>query len=138
MDNIKNYTTFPSMWILLWPGVFLVIGLFLLASKVEPLAGGIIAAVGVAWLYYRWIHLLSTMVVVYSDEVVVIKGWLKTQRIRFPLPNIESLMIEQGLLGQMLDYGRVVISGTGGTSAEVRGINHPMALKEAIDNADKA
>jgi len=44
---------------------------------------------------------------------------------------VESLQVNQTILGRLFDYGSVVITGSGGTHAPIPYIAHPLAFRSA-------
>jgi hypothetical protein len=50
------------------------------------------------------------------------------------LASIETVEIDQGVLGRMLGYGNIHVSGRGISDVVLRNINDPMAVKRAIES----
>jgi hypothetical protein len=44
------------------------------------------------------------------------------------LDKVESIGVDQGMLGRMFDYGTIVVSGSGGTKEGFPNIAAPMVL----------
>ncbi|HXA76109.1 MAG TPA: PH domain-containing protein [Candidatus Acidoferrales bacterium] len=75
-----------------------------------------------------------------TDRRVIIKTGLTSRRsLEIMLAKVESIGIDETLVGRMLGYGTVVIHGTGGTPEPFRKIAHPsqfrMAVQQQIDRA---
>jgi hypothetical protein len=51
------------------------------------------------------------------------------------LAKVESIGVEQTLLGRMLNYGTIVIVGTGGTRQPFKDIADPMSFRRAVNEA---
>jgi uncharacterized membrane protein YdbT with pleckstrin-like domain len=45
---------------------------------------------------------------------------------------VESVDVDQSLLGRLFDYGDVTIRGTGNTYAPLRAVDRPIALRNEI------
>ncbi len=78
-----------------------------------------------------------------TDRRVIIKTGLTSRRsLEIMLAKVESIGIDETLVGRMLGYGTVVIHGTGGTPEPFRKIAHPsqfrMAVQQQIDAAKRA
>jgi hypothetical protein len=48
------------------------------------------------------------------------------------LGKVESLHVNQGLIGRMLDYGDVIVVGTGSSLEPLRGIASPLELRRKL------
>jgi len=48
------------------------------------------------------------------------------------LSKIESVRVEQGVLGRMLDFGTIVLHGTGGTPDPFPRIAHPLEFRRQV------
>lgn len=53
------------------------------------------------------------------------------------LDQVEQVTIEQGAIGRMLDFGTVVVRGSGGSPSSFRRVSQPMQLKRAIQEQSK-
>jgi uncharacterized membrane protein YdbT with pleckstrin-like domain len=54
---------------------------------------------------------------------------MQRRTIEMFLERIESIQVDQSVLGRLLDFGSVIISGTGVQSAPFRNISDPLALR---------
>ena len=70
--------------------------------------------------------------VVTSKRVIFKSGILFTNTIEMNLTKIESLSIQQSLLGKLLDYGTIQIRGTGGTIETFLNVNKPLEIRKKI------
>jgi uncharacterized membrane protein YdbT with pleckstrin-like domain len=50
------------------------------------------------------------------------------------LSKIETVEIKQGILGRMLGYGNVVITGTGSSNVIIAKVSNPIDVKKKIDS----
>jgi len=48
------------------------------------------------------------------------------------LAKVESLHVNQGLVGRMLDFGDVTVVGTGSSLEPLRGISGPLELRRKL------
>jgi uncharacterized membrane protein YdbT with pleckstrin-like domain len=51
------------------------------------------------------------------------------------LEKIESVRVGQSLIGRMLNYGDIVVTGTGSTFDPIRNIASPLAFRTALNQA---
>ena len=106
-----------SVWSLL---PLLILGLLLL-----PAAGlGLIFWI-MAFLRYKTTELALT------DKKIIAKfGFIKRNTIEILLPKIESIQVNQSMLGRMLNYGSIIASGSGNPQAPIPGISDPMVFRK--------
>jgi uncharacterized membrane protein YdbT with pleckstrin-like domain len=50
------------------------------------------------------------------------------------LPKIESVSVNQNVLGRLLNFGTVTVTGTGGTKESFRAIVNPMGVRKKINH----
>ena len=50
------------------------------------------------------------------------------------LSKVETVEIKQGVLGRILGYGNVIVSGTGSSKVVIRRVYNPIDVKKNIDN----
>ena len=132
------YRTGLHWIVLLVPGLFG--GFFLLLGSVI-LIGGDGGSTGVGLLiggFGALIIALAVMVrnatemAVTSKRVIVKVGLLRRKTIELFLPRVESVRVEQGLLGRMLGYGNIVVIGTGGTAEPFKNVRSPLEFRRQV------
>ena len=84
--------------------------------------------VGLVWTHWqRRTHELAV-----TDRRVVMKsGILMTNVIEMKLAAIESIQVQQSILGRMLGYGTVTVRGNGEDSMTLVAIDDPWAIQKA-------
>jgi uncharacterized membrane protein YdbT with pleckstrin-like domain len=74
----------------------------------------------------------STEMAVISKRVIVKVGLLRKKTVELLLPRIESISVEQGVLGRMLGYGSIVVRGTGGTAEPFKKVRSPLEFRHQV------
>ena len=74
----------------------------------------------------------ATEMAVTNKRVVVKTGIVSRRTYEILLSKVESIHVEEGLLGRMLGYGSVVVRGTGGTPELFRQIARPLELRRQV------
>jgi uncharacterized membrane protein YdbT with pleckstrin-like domain len=127
-------------WIVYWPGV----GVALLAvvaycfSETRFLTGiwrytaYALALVAVVLLIQQWFRWWVTEIAVTDRRVIYKKGLVRRQTNEMNMDKVESVQIDQSILGRMLDYGDVTILGTGEGFETLRTISSPIELRNSI------
>lgn len=76
---------------------------------------------------------LTTEFVVTNRRVLAKYGFIRRQTVEILLSKIESVTVYQGIMGRLLNYGTVTITGTGGTRGKMRGIASPTEVRRKIN-----
>jgi uncharacterized membrane protein YdbT with pleckstrin-like domain len=101
-----------------WQYGWLLIALCLIAT--------FILAVHAWWV--RWI----TEIVVTDRRVIYVHGFIRRDSIEMHMNQIESVDVDQTVLGRLFDYGDVTIHGTGTTYDPLRAVDRPLELRNEI------
>ena len=64
-------------------------------------------------------------------------GFISRQTIEINVAKIESIQVDQTVLGRMLNYGTIVLSGAGTPQATIRHIADPLAFRKAAVGAQE-
>jgi uncharacterized membrane protein YdbT with pleckstrin-like domain len=131
-------------WILYAPGVLLWIVAGVIAL-VRPEAAlhwfGHGAAVIAAWLCFAaglvlvahtWFKWWTTEMAVTDRRVVYKTGFIRRKTTEMHMDKIESVDVNQSILGRILDYGDVEIRGVGQGFETLRMIARPLELRNHI------
>jgi uncharacterized membrane protein len=109
-------------------------------GKVET--GTFLIAAALVYALYVIIKRNSTEIAVTDRRVIIKTGMASRRSLEVMLAKVESIGIEENVMGRMLGYGTVVIHGTGGTPEPFRKIAHPsefrQRVQEQIDRASSA
>ena len=127
-------------WIVYWAGV--AVGLLAMVayvlSETQRLTGFwkytayALALVAVVLLIQRWFQCWVTEIAVTNRRVIYKKGLIRRQTNEMNMDKVESVKIDQSILGRMLDYGNVMILGTGEGFETLRTIGSPIELRNSI------
>lgn len=110
-----------SLWHLLLPGVVLL-----------PAFGAGLIFLAIAYVRYK-----STELAVTTKRIIVKHGFIRRSTIEINLNKAESIQVDQGLLGRLLNFGTLIISGTGTAHAPLTGIADPLAFRKAFIEAQE-
>lgn len=111
------------------------------ATAVGPFAStflGIIvfALLSTATVYVVLIALrrLRLEYAVTTKRVVIKRGLVWRNTLEIALPKVESVMVEQGVLGRLLGYGDIVIKGSAGTIEPFVCVMDPLGFRSAVES----
>ena len=79
------------------------------------------------------IMVTTTEFAVTNKRVLAKTGWLRRQTLELLLSKVESISVDQGILGRLLNFGVVTVTGTGGTKESFRAIIDPLAFRKKIN-----
>ena len=85
-----------------------------------------------------YIRIKSTEIAVTTKRLIVKHGFIRRSTIEININKVESIQVDQEMMGRMLNYGTLVISGTGTSHAPITGISEPMAFRKAFIEAQDA
>lgn len=80
-----------------------------------------------AYIFYRYSEYAVT-----DRRVILKEGFIERRAVEIFLRRLEGINIDQTVLGRILDYGTLIIIGTGGTKDYYYNIPHPFAFRKII------
>ncbi|MBI3375947.1 MAG: PH domain-containing protein [Betaproteobacteria bacterium] len=104
------------------------------------LAAGVLllpVAVGIVFLAWAWIRVKATELAITDKRVIAKFGFISRNTMEISIQKVESIQVQQSLLGRMLDFGTLIISGTGTSHAPIPSISDPMAFRRAFLEAQE-
>lgn len=135
LSNEKVLYRAKLHWIIfVLPGALAFLALILIAMQLSffVMMGYLLLAVaGLTWLdavitYY------TTEFGLTSKRVLLKTGFIRRNSLEILLPRIESIQVHQSLIGRMLDYGTIIISGTGGSKDPFSRIAEPLLFRRKV------
>ena len=76
-----------------------------------------------------------TEMAVTNKRVIIKKGIFATRSLELITSKIESVLVDKGLVGNMFDYGDVIIIGSGGTKEVLKWVKAPVEFRNAVNNS---
>jgi uncharacterized membrane protein YdbT with pleckstrin-like domain len=90
---------------------------------------------GLIFLVIAYVRYKSVELAVTTKRVIVKHGFIRRQTVEINLNKVESIQVEQGLLGRLFNFGTLIVSGTGTSHAPLAGIAEPMGFRKAFIEA---
>jgi uncharacterized membrane protein YdbT with pleckstrin-like domain len=115
--------------------VFLVLSRMVTADALMLLCLALAAVAGLAALYWSataWFHRWTTETDVTNMRVVHKTGFIKRRTFEMSLDKVESVDVNQSILGRIMNYGDVTIQGVGEGTQTISTISRPLAFRTAI------
>ena len=130
-------------WIIVVRGLvamFLGFSLFVGAVMHDTINSPIIGSLGLILIVFgivdspigmirRW----TTEIAVTDRRVIVKRGLIMRTTVEINMPKVESVDVRQSVIGRLLDYGAVIVRGTGG-SPNILGptVSNPLLLRRSV------
>jgi uncharacterized membrane protein YdbT with pleckstrin-like domain len=125
-DEKVVYTGNISVWSL---APLIVIGILLLAAW----------GIGLVFFLVAFIRYKTTELAITNKRVIAKFGFISRKTIELNINKVESIQVNQGILGRIFDYGSLIISGAGNPQAPISGISNPMNFRRAfMETQDQA
>jgi len=112
-----QYEGKTSIWSLL-PRILL--GLILLA----------IYGLGLLFWISAAITFYTTELAITNKRVVAKFGLIRRNTVEMNVSKVESIQVDQGILGRIFNYGSVLVAGAGDPKAPIPGISSPLKFKK--------
>ena len=71
-----------------------------------------------------------------NKRVIMKVGWVARRVLELNLHKIESVNVDQSLLGRLLGYGTITVIGTGGTRETFDRIAQPLVFRKAFQEQE--
>lgn len=136
------YSTKPH-WIFFLPAI----GLWILAAALFVLSGlipqgpavlvcwSLAAIVGLVALYKTvtaWFHRWTTETDVTTFRIVHKTGFIQRRTFEMSLDKVESVDVNQSIMGRLMNFGDVTILGVGEGKETIKTISSPLSFRNSI------
>jgi uncharacterized membrane protein YdbT with pleckstrin-like domain len=108
--------------------------LFALGLLLLPVFG-----LGLVFWILAYVRYKTTELAITTKRVIVKHGFIRRRTVEINISKVESIQVDQEILGRMFNFGTLVIAGAGDPQAPIAGISSPMAFRKAfIEAQDQA
>ncbi len=117
--------------------VLLGVALAILLQVVEPaysFAGLALAGIGLLLAIGPAIRYVTSEFAVTDKRVLGKVGFIERESDETLLSKVEAIAVDQGVLGRLLGFGTITITGTGGTQEVFSGISEPLEFRRQIQS----
>lgn len=122
--------------VFMWPVIWTALGFLLIRASTKANnttgIGALIVAVGVFMILTAFIRYLTSEFAITNKRVVLKTGLIRRQVVELFLSKIESMGADQSILGRILNYGTLVVSGTGGGYDGFPKVADPMTFRKRL------
>jgi uncharacterized membrane protein YdbT with pleckstrin-like domain len=109
-------------------------GLFGATQSIHALSGGLLV-ISLVVLVSPFVARSATELVITNKRLIAKYGLISTHSIEIRFDKIETVRVSQGLMGRILNYGDIIVTGTGSTFDPIRGIASATRFRSALNQA---
>jgi uncharacterized membrane protein YdbT with pleckstrin-like domain len=95
-------------------------------------AAAVVAIAALYWTVTAWFHRWTTETDVTNLRVVHKTGFIKRRTFEMSLDKVESVDVNQSILGRLLNYGNVTVRGVGEGAETIQTIAAPLDFRNHI------
>jgi uncharacterized membrane protein YdbT with pleckstrin-like domain len=124
----------------LTPVIFSVLAVLMVAGSEASGAPGLWPVIGLWFIVtaftsvWAWINYITSEFAVTNKRVIIKVGWLRRRSLETMLSKIEGIAVDQGILGRILDFGTISVTGTGGTREAFMRIAAPLEFRRQVQD----
>jgi uncharacterized membrane protein YdbT with pleckstrin-like domain len=94
-------------------------------------AGFLVWSIGLG--LQAFIFKLTTEFAITNRRIIAKRGLIRRHTLEILLSKVESVGVHQGILGRLLNFGAVTVTGTGGTRGTYNPIAEPLVARKRIN-----
>ncbi len=131
----KIIFTYPALWLLVSAILFGTKYFFVFKPEVNyalMIFSGIFLVAALIHAFMIWVNYLCAEFGITNQRVIVKEGFLKRKTIEVFLKSVESVQVDQSIWGRILNFGTVIVSGTGGVTDPLNMIRNPLDFKKQV------
>jgi uncharacterized membrane protein YdbT with pleckstrin-like domain len=123
------------------PGIFVALALITITIPGAIHVHGswylVLAWAAVAAIAYGWCKVIfnASEFAVTGKRVIIKVGVIRRRTLETMLSKVEAIEVDQTVVGRMLNYGTLIVTGTGGTKEAFKRISHPLEFRRQVQAA---
>src|SRR5450755_1114387 len=114
------------------PATVFVIAILVALGGGGWIAGLAIGVIGLVLLVPPWIKSTSSEFAITNKRVLIKVGLIRRHSLELLLQKVEGIGVDQGILGRILGYGTITVSGVGGTKEAFQRISNPLEFRRQV------
>ncbi|MFW6275832.1 MAG: PH domain-containing protein [bacterium] len=121
-------------WILfLGPAIMFLIAIIVASN--DPTVSPGFFFIAIVWLLKKLIDFYCTELAITDKRVIVKFGFIRRNTIELNHSKVESLNIDQGIIGRLLNFGTIKIHGTGSGTTPVPKVEAPLQFRRVLNES---
>ena len=130
-------------WIIYLPGIgLLVLAVVAYWFGFQPVTGGassiwhwiagVLFLAAAAAMFVAWFRRWTTEIAVTDRRIIYKRGFIRRRTIEMHLDKVESVDVDQSILGRIMNYGDILIRGVGVGIEPLKNIDAPIAFRNHV------
>ena len=95
--------------------------------------GTIMMGIGIVFLLVAVVNVLTTELVITNKRVIAKFGLISRKTVELKNSKVESVQVDQSIMGRLLNFGSIVVSGAGGPQAPIPNISAPLQFRSKLN-----
>ncbi len=123
----------PGMLLLLAAVVFFVFTHMIFETTLwADIVSIVLIVIALFLLGQEWFERFTTEIAITDRRIIFKRGFIRRDTIEMAVEKVESVDVNQSLLGRLFDFGDVTVRGTGAGLAPLRNIDSPLDFRSHI------
>jgi uncharacterized membrane protein YdbT with pleckstrin-like domain len=97
--------------------------------------GAAAAPIGLVWAFVHYVEVMTSEFAVTTSRLIFKVGLISRYTTELLLAKVESIGVQQGLIGRLLNYGDLTVTGTGGAREVFRRVRDPIGFRNHVQQA---
>lgn len=89
--------------------------------------------IGVIFWLAAAITVLTTELAITNKRVIAKFGLISRKTVELKIDRVESVQVDQSIMGRLFNFGSIVVSGAGGPQAPIPNISAPLAFRAKLN-----
>jgi uncharacterized membrane protein YdbT with pleckstrin-like domain len=128
-------------WIVYVPGASLIVAALAVFAFAEiaaqgkilaQIVAGLLGIIGLFLFIREWFTWWTTEIAVTDRRIIYKEGFIRRNTVEMHMDKVESVDVEQSILARILDYGDVIVKGTGTGFEPLKRISAPLDLRNHV------
>lgn len=119
-------------WVIfLWPIIWFIVAIMFFGGGGDTAAAcGLFVLVAIVTGIASFINYTTSEFGITNKRVIAKVGFIRRNSIEVLLKKVEGIQVNQGILGRILGFGSITVSGTGGTKDPFHKIDAPLEFRK--------
>jgi len=120
--------------IFLLPAAIAILGLALAIYVPSGYIAIVSVALAILVALPRFIRYVTSEFAVTNKRVIVKVGLMNRHTLELVLAKVETIGIDQSIIGRIFNYGTIIVTGTGGTHEPFKDIANPLGFRKQVQS----
>ncbi|QIO10222.1 PH domain-containing protein [Acinetobacter lanii] len=90
--------------------------------------------IGIVFLLIAFINVWTTELAITNRRIIAKTGLIRRNTIELKVTRVESLGVDQGILGRIFNFGSIIVKGIGGSNAPIPYIAKPLEFRQRVNH----